>query len=37
MEESEMSDDLENTCREGPLRELKEKINLSNINSKNEV
>ena len=37
MEDSRMSDDLENTCENGPLRELKEKINSSNINSRNEV
>jgi len=29
----EMSEDLQNTCRYGPLRELKNKINSSNINS----
>jgi len=33
----EMDDDLENTCMNGPLRELKDKINSSNINSRNEV
>jgi len=34
MEESKMTEDIYNTCRKGPLRELKEKINSSNINSK---
>jgi len=37
MEESKMTDDLENTCENGPLRELKERINSSNINYKDEV
>ena len=32
-----MDDDLENTCQLGPLRDLKEKINSSNINSRDEV
>jgi len=36
MEKYIMNDDLENTCRNGPLRELKNKIN-SKINSRNEV
>ena len=31
-EESKMSQDLYNTCYNGPLGELKEKINSSNIN-----
>ena len=35
--ESKMSNDLENTCKNGPLRELKNKINSSNINSRDEV
>jgi len=34
MEESEMNDDLQNTCEKGPLRELKKKIGSFNINSK---
>jgi len=34
MEEEKMSDDLFNTCINGPLEELKEKINSSNINSR---
>jgi len=29
-----MNDDLEDTCIGGPLRELKNKINSSNINSR---
>jgi len=33
-DESKMSDDLLNTCKNGPLGELKEKINSSNINTK---
>ena len=37
MEDSKMNDDLENTCRKGTLEELKEKINSSNINSRNGV
>jgi len=37
MEEYEMTDDLENTCENGPLRELKKKINSSNINSRDVV
>jgi len=37
MEESKMSDDLRNTCKNGPLEELKEKINSSNVNARNEV
>jgi len=37
MEEFVMTDDLKNTCRDGPLEELKEKINSSNINSRDEV
>jgi len=37
MEESKMTHDLFTTCKKGPLRELKEKINSSNINSRNEV
>jgi len=36
-DEAIMNDDLENTCRDGPLRELKEKINSSNINSRDYV
>ena len=32
--ESKMSEDLESTCKKGPLEELKEKINSSNINSR---
>jgi len=36
MEESKMDDDLYNTCYQGPLRELKEKINSSNINSRED-
>jgi len=32
-----MSDDLQNTCENGPLEDLKNKINSSNINSRNEV
>jgi len=32
-----MNKDLENTCINGPLEELKEKINSSNINSRDEV
>ena len=35
-EESKMSDDLFNTCQNGPLEELKEKINSSNINSRDD-
>jgi len=35
--ESEMSQDLRRTCREGPLEELKEKIDSSNINFRDEV
>jgi len=34
MTESKMSNDLKNTCEDGPLGELKEKINSSNINSR---
>jgi len=34
--ESKMSNDLENTCKNGPLRELKNKINSSNIHSKTD-
>jgi len=34
MEEYKMSDDLRNTCENGPLEELKNKINSSNINSR---
>jgi len=30
----EMNDDLGSTCENGPLRELKNKINSSNINSR---
>jgi len=30
----EMNDDLQTACRNGPLRELKNKINSSNINSR---
>jgi len=37
MAESKMTDDLENTCMRGPLGELKNKINSSNINSRNSV
>jgi len=36
MEESKMNDDLQNTCENGPLRELKKKINFSNINSRED-
>jgi len=36
-EESKMSNDLGNTCSCGPLKELKEKINSSNINSRDSV
>jgi len=36
MEESKMNEDLLTTCYQGPLRELKEKINSSNINSKDD-
>jgi len=36
-EESKMSDDLYNTCKKGPLKELKNKINSSNINSRDGV
>jgi len=36
-DESKMSDDLYNTCENGPLEELKNKINSSNINSRDEV
>jgi len=32
--ESPMTDYLMYTCQEGPLRELKKKINSSNINSR---
>jgi len=32
-EDDKMSEDLLNTCINGPLRDLKEKINSSNINS----
>jgi len=34
MEESKLDEDLFNTCYNGPLGELKEKINSSNINSR---
>ena len=34
MEESKMNDDLVKICKNGPLGELKEKINSSNINSR---
>jgi len=37
MEEYKMTQDLENACINEPLRELKEKINSSNINSRDEV
>jgi len=37
MEESKMTDDLYNTCYNGPLGELKNKINSSNINSRDAV
>jgi len=37
MEEAEMTDDLKTTCVNGQLRELKNKINSSNINSRDEV
>ena len=37
MEESKMDDDLLNTCKNGPLGELKKKINSSNINSRGVV
>jgi len=37
MEESKMTQDLQNTCINGPLEELKEKINSSNINSRDGV
>ena len=33
-EDSKMSNDLVNTCENGPLRKLKNKINSSNINSR---
>jgi len=33
-DESKMSNDLLNTAQNGPLRELKDKINSSNINSR---
>ena len=36
MEDSKMSDDIYNTCLKGPLEELKEKINSSNINSRDD-
>jgi len=36
-DESKMSDDLRNTCKYGPLRDLKDKINSSNINSRDWV
>ena len=36
-EEFKMSDNLQNTCRNGPLEDLKNKINSSNINSRDEV
>jgi len=36
-EESKMSDDLHNTCQNGPLGELKNKINSFNINSRDGV
>jgi len=36
-EDFKMSDDLRTTCEHGPLGELREKINSSNINSKDEV
>jgi len=36
-EESKMSDDLQTTCTNGSLEELKYKINSSNINSIDEV
>jgi len=34
--EFKMDDGLRNTCRDGPLRELKNKINSSNINSRDD-
>jgi len=34
MEEFDMSDDLYNTCTNGSMEELKNKINSSNINSR---
>jgi len=36
-DESKMSDDLQTTCEKGSLETLKEKINSSNINSRNGV
>jgi len=33
-EDSKMNDDLQTTCTDGPLGELKNKINSSNINSR---
>jgi len=35
--ESKMTEELRNTCRDGPLGELKKKINSSNINSRDRV
>ena len=32
-----MDEEFRDTCREGPLRELKNKINSSTINSKDQV
>jgi len=37
MEESKMTDNLYNTCWKGPLGDLKNKINSSNIDSRDEV
>jgi len=37
MEKSKMNEDLENTCENGQLEELKKKINSSNINSRDGV
>jgi len=36
-EELKMSDDIIKICEKGPLRELKKKINSSNINSRTGV
>ena len=35
-DDSKMSEDLQNNCINGPLEELKEKINSSNIDSRDD-